>query len=71
VAQGYYIVSAFCSLVVVLLLEASPVTKHVSGLGARRRDDFAPAPDWRLEVGDGGGRRCGATTAGLQRACYA
>jgi putative Mg2+ transporter-C (MgtC) family protein len=41
VAQGFYIVGTFCALLVIVLLEASPLTKHISELGASRRDEVA------------------------------
>jgi putative Mg2+ transporter-C (MgtC) family protein len=38
VAQDFYLVAIFVAVIVVLLLEASPLTKHVSELGGRSRD---------------------------------
>jgi putative Mg2+ transporter-C (MgtC) family protein len=37
VAQGYHLVATFVAIAVVVLLEASPLTKHVSELGERSR----------------------------------
>jgi putative Mg2+ transporter-C (MgtC) family protein len=45
VAQEFYIVATFCAVLVVVLLEASPVTKHISELGAHHRDEVAPVHD--------------------------
>jgi len=45
VAQGFYIVASFCAAIVVALLEASPMTKHVSDLGTRHRDGLTPTHD--------------------------
>ncbi len=40
VARGYFLVASFVALIVIGLLEASPLTKLVSERGARERDDI-------------------------------
>lgn len=41
VAQGYYVVATFVAFVVVVLLEANPLTKRIGHLGSRARGGVA------------------------------
>jgi putative Mg2+ transporter-C (MgtC) family protein len=41
VARDYWLLAIFVSVLVVLLLEASPFTKHISELGMRSRGELA------------------------------
>lgn len=43
VAQDFYVVAVFVAVIVVLLLEASPITKRISALGMQSRDELVEA----------------------------
>ena len=50
VARHLYVVASFEALIVIVLLEASPITKHVGERGARLREAQLHPDEARLEV---------------------